>query len=99
MELVAHDPLVSSSVARDLGIKLLSLDELYAASDYISLHVGLTPQTANMVNAESLKKMNTGVRLVNCACGELIDDAALAQALQGGHVGSAALDVFAQEPL
>src|SRR5438105_3017520 len=99
MELIAHDPFVSSSVARDLGIKLASLDELYAASDYISLHVGLTPQTQNMVNAESLKKMKKGVRLVNCARGELIDDAALAQALQSGHVASAALDVFSQEPL
>jgi len=99
MELVAHDPFVSSSVARDLGIKLASLDELYSSSDYISLHVGLTPQTANMINAESLKKMKKGVRLVNCARGELIDDAALAQALQSGHVASAALDVFTQEPL
>src|SRR5213082_631167 len=60
MELVAHDPFVSTSVARDLGIKLSSLDELYAASDYISLHVGLTPQTANMINADSLKKMKKG---------------------------------------
>jgi D-3-phosphoglycerate dehydrogenase / 2-oxoglutarate reductase len=99
MELIAHDPFVSTSVARDLGIKLASLDELYTASDYISLHVALTPQTQNMINAESLKKLKKGVRLVNCARGELIDDAALAQAIENGSIACAALDVFTQEPL
>ena len=67
-----------------------------AASDYLSLHVGLTPQTQNMINAESLKKMKKGVRIVNCARGELIDEAALAAALQEGQVAAAALDVFAE---
>jgi len=98
MEMVAHDPFVSASVVRELGIKLASLDEVYAVADYLSLHVGLTPQTAGMINAESLKKMKKGVRLVNCARGELIDDAALAAALQSGHVAGAALDVFTEEP-
>src|SRR5207244_13382908 len=99
MEILGHDPFVSAALAKDNGIKLATLDEVYAASDYLSLHVGLTPQTQNMINAESLTKMKKGVRLVNCARGELIDDAALAQALQSGHVASAALDVFSQEPL
>ena len=98
MEMVAHDPFVSASVARELGIKLASLEEVYAVADYLSLHVGLTPQTASMINADSLKKMKKGVRLVNCARGELIDDAALAAALQSGHVAGAALDVFTEEP-
>ena len=78
MEIVAHDPFVSAAIAKDGGIRLASLDEVYAASDYLSLHVGLTPQTQNMINAESLKKMKKGARLVNCARGELIDEAALA---------------------
>ncbi|HEX6802394.1 MAG TPA: phosphoglycerate dehydrogenase [Terriglobales bacterium] len=99
MEIIAHDPFVSSALAKDNGIRMASLDEVYAASDYLSLHVGLTPQTQNMINAESLKKMKKGVRLVNCARGELIDEAALVAALQEGQVGAAALDVFVKEPL
>jgi D-3-phosphoglycerate dehydrogenase len=99
MEIVAHDPFVSAAIAKDNGIRLASLDEVYAASDYLSLHVGLTPQTQNMINAESLKKMKKGVRLVNCARGELIDEAALAAALKEGQVAAAALDVFVNEPL
>jgi len=99
MDIVAHDPFVSSAIAKDGGIRLVGLDEVYAASDYLSLHVGLTPQTQNMINAESVKKMKRGVRLVNCARGELIDEAALAAALQQGQVAAAALDVFVSEPL
>src|SRR5262249_53888897 len=78
---------------------LASLDEVYAAADYLSLHVGLTPQTEKMINAESVKKMKKGVRLVNCARGELVDEGALVAALKDGQVGAAALDVFVQEPL
>jgi D-3-phosphoglycerate dehydrogenase len=99
MEIIGHDPFVSASIAKDHGIKLAMLDEVYAASDYVSLHVGLTPQTQNMINAESVRKMKKGVRLVNCARGELIDEAALAAALQEGQVAAAALDVFVKEPL
>jgi D-3-phosphoglycerate dehydrogenase len=99
MEIVAHDPFVSASVAKEENIRMAKLEEVYAAADYLTLHVGLTPQTANMVNAASLKKMKRGVRLVNCARGELVDETALAQALKGGHVTGAALDVFAAEPL
>jgi D-3-phosphoglycerate dehydrogenase len=99
MELVGHDPFVSVSVAREQGIRLVSLDELYAAADYITLHVGLTPQTAGMINEGAIKKMKKGVRLVNCARGELVHEADLAQALKQGHVAAAALDVFIEEPL
>src|SRR5580693_7091688 len=99
MDLVAHDPFVSIAVAKERGIRMASLDELYASSDYITLHVGLTPQTTGMINQESIAKMKKGVRLVNCARGELINEADLAQALQQKHVASAALDVFTEEPL
>jgi D-3-phosphoglycerate dehydrogenase len=99
MDLVAHDPFVSVAVAKDLGIRLASLDELYAAADYITLHVGLTPQTTGMINAAAIKKMKKGVRLVNCARGELVNEGDLAQALKQGQVAAAALDVFNEEPL
>jgi D-3-phosphoglycerate dehydrogenase / 2-oxoglutarate reductase len=98
MEIVGHDPFVSSAVAREQGIRLGNLEEVYSSSDYLTLHVGLTEQTAGMINAAALKKMKRGVRLVNCARGELLDEAALAQALQKGHVGGAAVDVFTEEP-
>jgi D-3-phosphoglycerate dehydrogenase len=99
MDVVGHDPFVSVGVAKEQGIRLMNLDELYAAADYISLHVGLTPQTAGMINQGSLKKMKKGVRLVNCARGELVNEADLAEALKQGHVAAAALDVFVDEPL
>src|SRR5882724_5752215 len=99
MELVAHDPFVSTSIAKEQGIRMASLDELYAVADYLTLHVGLTPQTAGMINAESIKKMRKGVRLVNCARGELINEADLAEGLKNGQLAGAALDVFAEEPL
>jgi D-3-phosphoglycerate dehydrogenase len=89
MEIVAHDPFVSVVVAKEQGIRMASLE----------VHVGLTPQTMGMINAASIKKMKRGVRLVNCARGELIDEVALAQALKQGHVAGAALDVFTEEPL
>jgi D-3-phosphoglycerate dehydrogenase len=99
MEIIAHDPFVSTAVAKEQGIRMGKLEEVYAAADYLSLHVGLTSQTADMINAGSLKKMKRGVRLVNCARGELVDEAALVHALKQGHVAAAALDVFAEEPL
>ena len=98
LEIVGSDPFVSVAVARENGIKLVTLDELIAASDYITLHVGLTPQTAGVINAKSLAAMKKGVRIINCARGELIDDAALVGALKSGQVAGAALDVFTVEP-
>jgi D-3-phosphoglycerate dehydrogenase len=98
MDLVGHDPFVSVSVAKEQGIRLATIDEVYAAADYITLHVGLTPQTAGLINETSIAKMKKGVRLVNCARGELVNEADLAKALQQGHVAAAALDVFAEEP-
>lgn len=99
LEIVGSDPFVSPAVARENGIRLVTLDELIAGSDYITLHVGLTPQTAGVVNAKSLAAMKKGVRIINCARGELIDDAALVAAVMSGHVAGAALDVFQEEPV
>ena len=99
MQIVAHDPFVSEMVAKEQGIRMAKLDDVYAAADYLTLHVGLTPQTSGMINADSMGKMKKGVRILNCARGELVDEAALAQALRQGHVAAAALDVFQQEPL
>ncbi|MGA9980978.1 MAG: phosphoglycerate dehydrogenase [Candidatus Sulfotelmatobacter sp.] len=99
MELVGHDPFVSVAVAKEQGIRMSTLDELYAAADYITLHLGLTPQTAGMINEASIARMKKGVRLVNCARGELVNEADLAHALKEKGVASAALDVFTEEPL
>jgi len=99
MVVLAHDPFVSASVAKEQGIRMATLDEVYAAADYLTLHVGLTPQTTGMINAGSLKKMKPGLRLVNCARGELVEVAALAEALRQGQIAAAALDVFPEEPL
>ncbi len=98
MTVVAHDPFVSTSVARELEIKLVPIEEIYPVADYLTLHVGLTPQTAGMINSDTLARMKKGLRLVNCARGELVDEAALAAALKSGQVAGAALDVFAEEP-
>jgi D-3-phosphoglycerate dehydrogenase len=98
MDLVGHDPFVSAAIAKEQGIRLMSLEELYAIADYITLHVGLTPQTTGMINQASIAKMKKGVRLVNCARGELVNEADLATALKQGQVAAAAIDVFAEEP-
>jgi D-3-phosphoglycerate dehydrogenase len=98
LEIIGSDPFVSAAVARENGIVLLPLDELFAKADYLTLHVGLTPQTAEVINAKTLASMKKGVRIINCARGELVDDAALVTALKSGQVAGAALDVFAVEP-
>ncbi len=99
MKIVAHDPYVATSLAQQLQIALLPMNEVFAQSDYLTLHVGLTKQTERMINTETLSKMKKGARLINCARGELLDDAAVVAALQSGHLGGAALDVFSDEPL
>jgi len=98
LEIIGNDPFVSAAVARENSIRLVALEELFAASDYLTLHVGLTPQTHGIVNAKNLAAMKQGVRIINCARGELVDDAALAAALKSGQVAGAALDVFTEEP-
>ena len=98
MRVVAHDPYVTSAIADDLGVELLDLGALYAQSDYLTLHVAATPETVGMLSREAFAKMKDGVRIVNCARGELVDDAALAEAIASGKVAGAALDVFQVEP-
>ncbi len=98
MELLGHDPFVSPAIARENEIRLVSVEELFREADYLTLHVGLTPQTTGIINQNSIASMKKGVRIVNCARGELIVEEALAEALKSGQVGGAALDVFTQEP-
>ena len=94
MKILAYDPYVNSHN----GVKLVTLDELLAQSDYISLHVPKTKETANMIGAEQFVKMKDGVRIINCARGGIINEDALYEALTSGKVAGAALDVFAEEP-
>jgi D-3-phosphoglycerate dehydrogenase len=98
MDVVAYDPYVSEEIGRELGVTLVDMDDLLAQSDYITLHTALVPETAKMINADSIKQMKDGVIIVNAARGKLIDDAALAAALQSGKVKAAGLDVFTSEP-
>jgi D-3-phosphoglycerate dehydrogenase len=98
MEVIGSDPFVSAAVARENSIKLVELEELFSTADYLTLHVGLTPQTAGIINAKNIALMKKGVRIINCARGELIEDDALVAALKLGQVAGAALDVFVSEP-
>jgi len=98
MRIIAHDPFISEDVAGDLGVQLVSLDDLFARSDFLSLHMPSTPTTKHIVNAERLAKAKKGIRIINTARGDLIDEKALADAVESGHVGGAALDVFQKEP-
>jgi D-3-phosphoglycerate dehydrogenase len=98
MEVQAFDPFVSPAVAEQAHVKLRSLDEVLQTSDYLTLHTTLTKETKHLLGKEAFAKVKPGVRLVNAARGELIDDEALLAALDGGRVAAAALDVHAQEP-
>ena len=98
MRVLAYDPFISEAAARELSVDLVSLEQLLAESDFISLHTAVVPETRNMVNAANIARMKKGVRIVNAARGELINEADLAAAIQSGHVAGAALDVFAEEP-
>ena len=92
---VAYDPYVSSARAAQLGIELLTLDELLARSDFISVHLPKTPETAGLIGKEALAKTKPGVIIVNAARGGLVDEEALAEAVASGHVRGAGIDVFA----
>jgi len=98
MSVLGYDPLVPHEEIRQRGAKPVSLDELYARSDFVSLHLPLTAGTRSMVDAQAFGRMKRGVRLVCAARGGIIDEAALLSALESGHVAGAALDVFAAEP-
>ncbi|WP_343710250.1 phosphoglycerate dehydrogenase [Mycobacterium sp.] len=96
--ILAYDPYVSTARAAQLGIELLTLDELLARADFISVHLPKTPETAGLIDKEALAKTRPGVIVVNAARGGLVDEAALAQAVASGHVRAAGIDVFTKEP-
>jgi D-3-phosphoglycerate dehydrogenase / 2-oxoglutarate reductase len=98
MKVVAYDPFLSAERAIELGVEKADLDTMLAKADFITLHTPLTPETRGILSREALAKTKKGVRIINCARGGLIDEAALKEALDSGQVGGAALDVFETEP-
>jgi len=98
MRVLAFDPYISEAAAKEMQAELVPLNDLLARSDYVTLHSALSPETQNLINATTIARMKRGARLVNAARGELVDEAALAEALRSGHLAGAALDVFTEEP-
>jgi D-3-phosphoglycerate dehydrogenase len=98
MKVVAYDPFLSPERALDLGVEKVELGELFRRADFITLHTPLTDKTRNIVDAGAIATMKKGVRIINCARGGLVDEAALRQALDSGQVAGAAFDVFVEEP-
>ncbi len=98
MKVIAYDPFLTFERAVALGIEKVELEDLLARADFITLHTPLTDQTRNILSRENLAKTKRGVRIINCARGGLIDEVALKEALESGHVAGAALDVFIEEP-
>ena len=99
MKIIAHDPAADCQFAEENGVRLRSLDELLAEADVVSLHLPATTETTDIIHAQSLAKMKRGAILVNTARGGLVDEDALADALESGHLAGAGLDVFKTEPL
>jgi D-3-phosphoglycerate dehydrogenase len=98
MTVIAYDPYIPADVAADLGVELVTLDDIYTRSDFITLHALLTDETRDMIRAETIARMKPGVRIIDAARGALVNEADLAAAIKAGHVAGAALDVFQQEP-
>jgi D-3-phosphoglycerate dehydrogenase / 2-oxoglutarate reductase len=98
MKVIGYDPVLASDIAAKLNIELVTLDEIYRRSDFITLHTPLSKETKGLLNDETLAKCKKGVRIVNCARGGIVDESALHRALLSGQVGGAALDVFEVEP-
>jgi D-3-phosphoglycerate dehydrogenase len=98
MEIIAYDPYVSSLMAGELAVKLVTIEEVFKSADFISLHASATPETRHLINSRTLALAHPGVRIVNCARGELINEADLLSALECGQVAGAGLDVFEVEP-
>jgi len=99
MKVLAYDPFINEETAKTLDIDLVPLDEVFAAADFITMHLPLTAETKHLINKDSLQKMKPGVRIVNCARGGVIDEQALADAIKQGIVAGAAIDVFEKEPV
>ena len=98
MRVIAFDPFLSAERAAEIGVEKVELDELLKRADFITLHTPMTAQTKNILSAEAIAKTKKGVRIINCARGGLVDEAALRAALDSGHVAGAAFDVFVEEP-
>ncbi len=98
MRVIAYDPFLSEDRAAEMGVQKVELDELLPRADFITLHTPLTDQTRNIISADAIVKMKKGARLINCARGGLVDEAAVRAALDSGHLGGAAFDVFIEEP-
>ncbi|RBI85534.1 phosphoglycerate dehydrogenase [Rhodosalinus halophilus] len=98
MKVIAYDPFLSQEKADRMGVEKVELDELLKRADFITLHVPLTDQTRNILSRDNLEKTKKGVRIINCARGGLVDEAALADLLKSGHIGGAGIDVFETEP-
>ncbi|MBV9287775.1 MAG: phosphoglycerate dehydrogenase, partial [Hyphomicrobiales bacterium] len=98
MRVIAYDPFLSGERAQEIGVEKVELDELLARADIITLHTPLTDKTRNILSREALARTRPGVLIVNCARGGLVDELALRDALEGGHVAGAAFDVFTAEP-
>ncbi len=98
MRVIAFDPFVSMERASSLGIEMKSLDEVFAESDFVTLHTTLTPETRGMISKERLAKARKGIRIINAARGALIDEQALFDAVDSGHIAGAGIDVFSEEP-
>ena len=98
MRIIAYDPFVSPEYARNLGVELVSFENLLQESDFITLHLPLIPETKGLIGAKEFSLVKPTVRLINCARGGLIDEEALLQAIEEGRVAGAAIDVFSQEP-
>jgi len=98
MNVIGFDPSLPPASFKELGIKRVDLDKVWPAADFITVHTPLTPDTRNLINAETLAKCKTGVHIVNCARGGIINEEDLLAALESGKVGGAALDVYEKEP-
>src|SRR5438477_7707914 len=98
MRVLGYDPYISEAAAREISVELVPLEKLLAESDFVSLHTALSPATQNLISKANIQKMKNGARIINAARGELVDEAALAEALKSGKLAGAAVDVFAEEP-
>jgi len=98
MSVIAYDPFVTKEAGLKIGVEMVELEQLFARSDYLTLHLPKTEETKNLIRAETIARMKPGVRIINCARGELVNEADLAAALNSGRVAAAAMDVFAKEP-
>jgi D-3-phosphoglycerate dehydrogenase len=98
MKVIAYDPFVTAETAARIGVELVTLDQMYPRADFVTIHTPLTNETRGLIGRDALAKMKRGVRIVNCARGGIVDEAALAEAIRSGQVAGAALDVLDKEP-